>query len=62
MKEGLGLAVNKADVNFMVNVLPFLGGTKRYKQLLKCALMVWAVLEPGQKIERLGLCQISAVM
>jgi len=59
--KGLGSA-DKADVNFMINVLPFLRGAKLRKKFFKSAFVRRLVLEPSQKVEGFRLGKVSAVV
>ena len=51
-KEGLNIFAHETNVDFSVNVLPFLCCTQLGKQGIELSLMDWRELEPIEKIER----------
>lgn len=62
LSKGLGSDVDKANVDLMIHVLPFLRRTKLHKEFFKGTFVRRLVFEPSQKIESLRFGQISAVM
>lgn len=50
--EGLDIFAHETDIDFSVNVLPFLCCPQLGKQRIELSLMDWRELEPIKKIER----------
>jgi hypothetical protein len=62
-KEGtLTCFINKANINFTVNIFPFWGGTKGFNHFIKRYCIRRGVLKPGQKVKWLFGTQISTMM
>ena len=53
---------HKTDVNFFVNVLPFLCCTQFGKQSVELSLMGWRKFKPIEKIERFIFREVTAVV
>lgn len=53
---------HETDIDFSVNVLPFLCCTQFGKQCVELSLMGWRELEPIEKIERFIFREVAAVM
>ena len=53
---------HETDVDFSVNVLPFLCCTQFGKQCVELSLMGWRELEPIEKIERFIFREVTAVV
>jgi hypothetical protein len=54
------LKAGQADINFSVNMVPFLGLAQPAHQLFKTFAMLWRKFEPGKKVE--GFAKLATVV